>query len=70
VQHTLLSASVLTAYCMTADAYATAFMVMGLEQAKMILQNNKTLGVFLIYDKNKTNEVFATASFRQLIEPH
>jgi thiamine biosynthesis lipoprotein len=55
---------------MTADAYATAFMVMGLEQAKMILQNNKTLGVFLIYDKNKTNEVFATASFRQLIEPH
>ena len=70
VQHTLLSASVLTADCMTADAYATAFMVMGLEQAKMILQNNKTLGVFLIYDKNKTNEVFATASFRQLIEPH
>lgn len=34
VQHNLLSVSVMAADCMTADAYATAFMVMGLEKTK------------------------------------
>lgn len=34
VQHTLLSATVMAPDCMTADAYATAFMVMGLERSK------------------------------------
>lgn len=35
VSHNLLSATVIADDCMTADAYATAFMVMGLEQAKL-----------------------------------
>ena len=33
VQHSLLSASVFAADCTTADGWATAFMVMGLEKA-------------------------------------
>ena len=34
VQHSILSSTVLAKDCATADAYATAFMVLGLEQAK------------------------------------
>ena len=34
VQHSLLSATVLAKNCATADAYATAFMVMGIDKAK------------------------------------
>ena len=34
IQHSILSATVIAKDCTTADAYATAFMVMGLEKAK------------------------------------
>ena len=35
--------------CATADAYATSFMVMGLEKAKHILQQHSDLLAYLIY---------------------
>lgn len=38
ITHNLLSISVIADDCMTADAYATAFLVMGLEKAKPIAQ--------------------------------
>jgi thiamine biosynthesis lipoprotein len=52
----LLSATVLAADCMTADAYATAFMVMGLDSAKRFVSDHKELGleIFFIYDDNGT----------------
>lgn len=53
VRHTLLSASVFAADCMTADAYATAFMVLGLEGAKKILEENNDLEAYLIYNNEK-----------------
>lgn len=49
VQHSLLSATVLADSCTTADAYATAFMVLGLERAKAIVQADSRLGAYLIY---------------------
>ncbi|WP_299461545.1 FAD:protein FMN transferase [uncultured Microscilla sp.] len=49
VEHSLLSASVLAQDCMTADAYATAFMVMGFEKAKALLAQHKNLDAYLIY---------------------
>ncbi len=49
VQHSLLSATVLANNCATADAYATSFMVMGLEKAKHILQQHSDLLAYLIY---------------------
>ncbi|MFP3765374.1 FAD:protein FMN transferase [Prevotella intermedia] len=49
VQHSLLSATVLTTDCATADAYATAFMVMGIEEAKKVLENHKELMAYFIY---------------------
>lgn len=49
VEHTLLSATVLAPTCAEADAYATAFMVMGLEQAKKILLKQPHLQAYFIY---------------------
>lgn len=39
VQHNILSATVLAKNCATADAYATSFMVMGLDGARKVLEN-------------------------------
>ncbi len=47
-RHHLLSATVITDNCMTADAYATAFLVMGTEAAIALAAQEK-LNVFLIY---------------------
>ena len=49
VQHSLLSATVFAADCATADAYATSFMVLGLEGAKAVLQRHPELMAYLIY---------------------
>lgn len=57
VQHNLLSATVLAPNCATADAYATAFMVMGMEKAKLVLQKHPELMAYFIYTdaKRKTS---------------
>lgn len=49
VQHSLLSATVLAPDCATADAYATAFMVMGVNGAQKVLEKHKELHAYLIY---------------------
>ncbi|MFT4664433.1 MAG: thiamine biosynthesis lipoprotein [Polaribacter sp.] len=46
----LLSASVLTKDCMLADAYATSFMVMGLEKSMAFAKAHPELGLCLIYN--------------------
>jgi len=68
VQHALLSASVVTDECMMADAYATAFMVMGVESTKTFLESNKDLEVFLIYT-NEDNEweSWSTKGFEEMV---
>ena len=38
---------------MVADAYATSFMVMGLDGAKEVLQRHPELMAYLIYDDGK-----------------
>jgi len=53
VQHSLLSATVLADNCATADAYATSFMVMGLEEAQRILQQHPRLLAYLIYSDSQ-----------------
>lgn len=49
VQHSLLSASVIAPTCAEADAYATAFMVMGMDKAKVLLKRQKHLKAYFIY---------------------
>lgn len=53
VQHSLLSATVLANDCATADAYATAFMVMGVEKAKKVLERHSELMAYFIYAGTK-----------------
>jgi thiamine biosynthesis lipoprotein len=48
VDHNLLSATVVANDCMTADAWATAFMVMGLERSKQLLSELPHIDVFFI----------------------
>lgn len=49
VQHSLLSATVLAPTCAEADAYATSFMVMGLDKARQVLERKKQLKAYFIY---------------------
>ena len=49
VQHSLLSATVLAKDCAVADAYATAFMVMGVDRAKKVLERHPELMAYFIY---------------------
>lgn len=68
VQHNILSATVLAGNCATADAYATAFMVMGLDKAKTILDKHPELMAYFIYsDRNGNNAVWYSPSMRNKI---
>ena len=67
VQHNLLSATVLADDCMSADAYATAFMIMGLDSTIAFLQSHPELEAFLIYGENQQWESWSTSGFDQLI---
>ena len=69
-KHNLLSATVIANDCMTADAFATAFMVMGLEKAKQFLSKDKQLGleVFFIYDEHGTWKTYTSETLKERIE--
>lgn len=61
VEHTLLSASVFASDCMSADAYATGFMVMGYEASLSVLNQLEDVEAFLIYsDENGQMQTYAT----------
>lgn len=49
VQHNILSATVLADSCAVADAYATSFMVLGLEGARRVLDRHPELQAYFIY---------------------
>jgi FAD:protein FMN transferase len=69
VFHSLLSASVFADNCMIADAYATAFMVMGFDKASAVLEKNESLDAFLIYrNDDGTIGTYVTAGIKDRIE--
>ena len=57
VNHNLLSATVLTDDCISADAYATAFMVMGYDKAIQFVNENKDIEIYLIADAGNGNYI-------------
>jgi thiamine biosynthesis lipoprotein len=60
----LLSISVIASDCMTADAYATAFKAMGVEQVSKFLKTHPELKVFLIFENdNKELETLSLNGF-------
>lgn len=69
VQHSLLSATVLAENCATADAYATSFMVMGVEKARQVLAQHPELMAYLIYsDQDGKNAVWYSPSLKNKIQ--
>jgi thiamine biosynthesis lipoprotein len=64
----LLSATVVANDCITADAYATAFMVFGVEKSIDFLSKNKFLEAYLIYSDEKGNfKIFTTDGLSKYI---
>ncbi len=53
VQHSLLSASVIAKDCMTADAFATSFMVMGLEKSMEYVKTHRDIEAYFVYSDVK-----------------
>ncbi|MBQ1646329.1 MAG: FAD:protein FMN transferase [Prevotella sp.] len=65
VQHNILSATVLASDCATADAYATSFMVLGLDGAMKILEQHPELMAYFIYsDQKGHNAVWYSPSMK------
>ena len=68
IQHNILSATVLADDCATADAYATSFMVLGLDGARRILKRHPELMAYLIYSNAKgNNKVWFSPSLKDKI---
>ena len=66
VQHNILSATVFADDCATADAYATSFMVLGLDGAKKILEKHSELCAYLIYsDQKGSNQIWYSPSLQK-----
>jgi len=69
VRHNLLSVSVVANDCITADAYATAFMVMGLEKSKEFLVKNSEMEAYFISDdQHRGFSIFYTPGYDQLFK--
>ncbi|MGD9992515.1 MAG: FAD:protein FMN transferase [Salinivirgaceae bacterium] len=67
-RHSLLSASVVADDCMTADAFATAFMVMGIDKSIALSRELDYLEVYFIYaDSSNTMQTYASEKFKELI---
>ena len=66
--HSLLSASVFAEDCMTADAYATAFMVLGLEGSKEILSNSNLEAYFIYQDSEGELKSFVSEGIAGSLE--
>jgi thiamine biosynthesis lipoprotein len=62
--NSLLSATVVAASCAVADAYATAFMVMGVDSAKALLSNHRELEAFLIFSEQQQLRTYATPKLK------
>lgn len=68
VQHNILSATVIAKDCMSADAYATAFMVMGLEEAERFANAHPDIDACFIYtDENGKLQTYYTKGMERFI---
>lgn len=63
VTHNLLSATIVADDALTADAYATYCMVVGLEEAKTVLESREDLEGCLIYDEAGTFRTWCSSRF-------
>lgn len=68
VQHSILSSTVIAKDCMTADALATAFMVMGLEKAEAYANADPSIDAYFIYSgENGEYKTFFTKGMKKYL---
>lgn len=66
VDHNLLSATVIAPTCMQADAYATAFMVLGVDKSMELCKKIPGMDCYLIYvDDKGNNQVIYSEGFKK-----
>lgn len=64
----VLATSVVAKTCAVADAYATTFMAMDLEDSKQLLENHGELEAYIIYlDENGDTKEFMTDGFKTFV---
>lgn len=69
-KNTLLSASVFAADCISADAYATGLLVMGLHKAQQFLVKHRELQAYLIYSDEFGNLMeYQTPGLQSILVP-
>ena len=69
VQHSLLSATVVAGDCLTADALATAFMVMGVEKATLLAERLPDVeALFICAGENGALEISGTSGIKRFQE--
>jgi thiamine biosynthesis lipoprotein len=67
-RNTLLSATVIATDCITADALATSFMVLGLDKSKKLLETLPGIEVYFVYTNDKGNyEVYFSPGLAKMI---
>ncbi len=68
-KHNLISVTVVANDCMSADAYATAFMVMGMDETKLFLATHPEEGleVILIYDEGGKWETYISPALQSAV---
>ncbi|MDR3269136.1 MAG: FAD:protein FMN transferase [Tannerella sp.] len=70
-EHTMLSATILASDCMTADAYATAFMAMGVDAACRMAEDIPEIEYYIIYaGTGDTFEITYSAGMRPVMAGH
>jgi len=69
VQHSILSATVIAPDCMSADAYATSFMVMGLEEAEQFISAHPDIDAYLIYaDDSGAYQTYMSEGVKRFVD--
>ena len=68
-RNNLLSSSVLTGNCMTADAFATAFMVLGVDKSIELANKLNYIDVYFIYsDSTGKYKTYASDGFKKILK--
>lgn len=67
VQTDIVSSSVFAPTCMESDAYATAFMVLGQEKSRRIVENDPALQACFMYMDNDTLKIWMSDGFKKLV---
>jgi len=69
VQHSILSSTVVAHDCMTADAFATSFMVVGKDMGIEIARQIPGLEIYFIYaDEDGKNQIYRSEGFEELLK--